>query len=415
MAFTDAKIRGMKAAKERELFWEDGATGLGVRVSPSGIKTFVFMYRFGKKARMMTLGRFPKFGLADAHLKVAKAKALIAKGYDPGSQWVETQKTNRESPSLQELADIYITQWALPRKRARSVQDDRDIMKRNVIPGFGHIKAKDIRKKDIHTILDRVAARGAQTQANRTLALVRKMFNFAVERDILENSPCFGIKPPFKENRRDRVLGEAEMKQFWTGLEKSKMEEGTKIALKLILVTGQRKGEVVQARWDDFNFADKVWTIKSTVAKNDVLHLIPLSRIAISLLDRLKELSDGSQWIVPSPRKGKDAHIGVTAVDHALLRNIESLQTEHFAPHDLRRTAATHMRRIGVARNIVKRIINHVERDVTAVYDRYDCLAEKREALELWSTTLDGIVTGKAGKAGADVIHLSKRRKGTKE
>jgi integrase len=217
------------------------------------------------------------------------------------------------------------------------------------------------------------------------------MFNFAIERDIIESTPCYAVKAPTKENRRDRVLTEEEIKVFWHGLDNASMFEISKLALKLQLVTGQRKGEIVSAEWQDFDLQNRWWTIPAAKAKNNVLHRVPLSLLALQILQELKKHSSGSAWLFPSP-KG-NTHIIATAIDHALRKNLDKFKdAKPFTPHDLRRTAASHMTALGIPRLVVSKLLNHVENSVTAIYDRHSYDKEKREATILWDEKLFAII-----------------------
>jgi integrase len=222
------------------------------------------------------------------------------------------------------------------------------------------------------------------------------MFNFAVERDIITITPCYGVKAPTKETSRDRLLAEEEIKNFWHGLETSNMFEFSKLALKLQLVTGQRKGEIIGAEWDEFDFKNACWTIPASKAKNSNSHLVPLSELALELLQELKTLSSDSKWLFPSHIG--DKHIMPTAIDHALRRNLKNFtDIKPFTPHDLRRTAASHMTALGISRLIVSKLLNHVETSVTAIYDRHSYDKEKRAAVNAWAIKLREIILKNTG------------------
>ncbi|MFQ5432205.1 MAG: tyrosine-type recombinase/integrase [Nitrospinota bacterium] len=171
MVFTDSKLRSLRSKKERFIIWEDGKTGLGVRVSPTGRKSFVYMYRYQNTARMMTMGTYPQIGLASARLKAAQAKGLLSRGTDPGKLWVEVKAKEREAETIRNLADEYLEKWAKPRKR--SWREDERILDYDVLPVWGKKKAKDVRRKDVIKLLDMIVARQAPIMANRTLAVIR--------------------------------------------------------------------------------------------------------------------------------------------------------------------------------------------------------------------------------------------------
>jgi integrase len=388
MRFTDRSIQALKPRAARYVAWKDHGDGLGVRVTPNGKKTFVYMYRAGGRSRMLSLGQYDKLSLADANAAHAKARQLVGKGGDPGEKAVTGRQRALKAPTVAQLAEDYIERWAKPRKR--SWAEDARSLNKDVVPRWGRRKAADITRRDVVALLDDVVARGSPIAANRTLAVVRKMFNFAVSKDLVDTTPCTAVQAPAKENRRDRVLSEDEIHALWNGLESAYMRRPTQLALKLVLVTAQRKGEVLNARWDEIDLDTGWWDIPASKAKNGVHQRVPLSGLAVGLLLELQPLTGKSVWLFPSPR-GTQPMTG-EAVSRALYRNREHLGLDDVTPHDLRRTAASHISSLGVSRTVLMKILNHVDSSVTAVYDRYRYDREKRDAIEAWADLLRGMI-----------------------
>ena len=403
MRMTDVGIRKLKPKAQRYEVWEDGRTGFGVRVAPTRRATFIYMYWLDNKARRMTLGVYGQgpgqLTLAAARVKYAEAKKAVSEGRDPAAESVTKRKAIREAESVGDLIDLYLEKWARPRKR--SAAEDERILHKEVIPAWGNRKAREIKRRDIITLLDRIVDRGAPIQANRTLACVRRMFNWAIERDLLDASPCIRIKAPSPENRRDRALGDDELATFWHGLENAKMSETIRLALKLQLVTAQRKGEVVNAEWAEIDRGNAVWTIPASRAQNNAQHLVPLSPLALGVLDAIKASAPGSTYLFPSPRG--DHPIGGQSVDHALRNNRERIGVDDLSPHDLRRSAATRMAGLGVNRLVLSKVLNHVDRSVTGRYDTFHYTDEKRAALERWGRKLEEIIMGTGATCGPEV------------
>ena len=399
MRFTDKGIAALRPKSERYEVWEDGRTGLGVRVSPKGRKSFVYMYRFNGKARRMGVGTYPLVSLASARVKHSNAKEALSKGIDPGAQQVEQKQAERNAETVADLIDEYLEKWAKPRKR--SADEDERKLNKEVLPIWGRRKAKDITRRDVIKLLDGIVERGAPIQANRTLAVIRKMFNFALSRDIVDATPVAMVKAPAKENQRDRVLSADETRIFWAGLDEAPMSDGIKLALRLELVTAQRKGEIAGAAQAEFDFEEGVWTIPAERSKNGKAHRVPLSPPALELIEGAKALADDSDWLFPSPIT--DGPITPHAVNRALMKAMRptakkptpAIGLENVTPHDLRRTAASGMTSLGINRLVVAKILNHVESGVTAIYDRHGYDAEKRHALEAWASHLEGILFGK--------------------
>ena len=199
---TDAKIRGLSRPKERAFLFEEG-TGFGLRLEPSGTKSFVIWYRFNGKQDGVTLGRYPKLSLSDARARVIKIKQKLERGEDPRIVIKETQRVNRNFYTVGDLCDEYVERHAKVKKK--SWKEDQRILNKDIVPVWNRRKASDIKRKDVIHLLDNIVERGAAIQANRTLAVIRRMFNFALERDILEFSPCNAVKAPAKENIKDRI------------------------------------------------------------------------------------------------------------------------------------------------------------------------------------------------------------------
>jgi integrase len=389
MQFTDKLIKAQKPKTDRYDVREGSGKGFVIRVFPSGQKSWGFIYYFEGKKKRMTFGNYPAMSLAEARKLHTQAVSILANGKDPGTEKQNAKVAACTALTVTNLVAEYLEKWAKPRKR--SWKEDERILQKDVISSWGKRKVKDITRRDIIVLLDKVVDRGSPISANRTLAVVRRMFNFALERDIVEINPCYAIKAPSKENRRDRFLSLGEIKTFWLNLDKTNMSALTKFVLKLQLVTAQRKGEIVSAEWSEIDLDSGWWIIPGDKAKNENHHRVPLSKLSLSLLTKLKAISGQSRWLFPSPKA--DTHLGSTAIDHALRKNLICFEeTEQFTPHDLRRTAASHMTALGISRLVVSKILNHVEGSVTAIYDRHSYDKEKKEALEMWGNKLEEIV-----------------------
>jgi integrase len=402
MKFTDRGIQSLITSEKRYIEWKDGGGGLGIRVTPNGRKTFIFMYRFDGRARMMTLGVYPKTTLADAHQEHANALKLLEKDVDPGEIRVEANQEALKAETVSQLVDEYMEKWAKPRKR--SWKEDKRILDKDVLPAWKHRKAKNITRRDVIILLDSIVDRGAPIAANKTLAVVRKMFNFAISRDIVETSPCTAIPAPSKISQRDRILTSEEIKTFWMNLDKAKMSEESKLALKLQMVTAQRRGEVATIAWDDLDINSGWWTIPTERSKNKLPHRVPLSPQSIKLIDELRKLNPESGWLFPSPRGDKPITPG--SISRAMMKSLDVLGIANLTPHDLRRTSASQMTAMGISRLVVSKILNHVESGITAVYDRHSYDQEKRNALDAWGRQLDTIIKGK--KEDGKVVELKR-------
>ena len=314
MKFTERFIQSLKPKNARYDYREKSGNGFAIRVFPSGEKSWIFLYTFEGRKRRLTLGNYPTMSLNKARQEHRKALSSLADKKDPGLLKMNEKKEARDSSSIIGLIVEYIERWARPNKR--SWAEDQRILMVDVEPIWGKRKAASITRRDVILLLDSIKERGAPIAANRTLACIRRMFNFAIERDIITTTPCAAIKAPSKENQRSRCLTDDEIKLFWYALDAPysaekenkdavRMSPQTRLALKLQLITAQRKGEIIGAEWCDIDLTTGVWTIPAIKAKNNTPHRVPLSPLAIALLNEIKKLSGNSRWLFPAARADK--------------------------------------------------------------------------------------------------------------
>ncbi len=367
-------------------YWDDTIPGFGVRVHHSGRKAYFLRYTAQGKRRRMNLGTYPALPLAQARNKAKEVLGRIATGGDPQVQ----RQADRAAETFGELAAEYLERHAKPKKR--SWKEDERIIGAELLPTWRNRKAKKISRREISDLLDGIVERGAPIMANRTKALISKIFNFGMARDIVEFNPCHGIPMPAKAQQRDRVLDEDEIRRFWRALDG--FEPILAETFKLRLLTAQRGAEVLRMRWEQI--AGDWWTIPAEVAKNGLAHRVPLSPQVQALLSELRELTGGSVWVFASPRK---PGAPLKTVTRAAQRIARAARIENFTSHDLRRTAASQMASMRIPRLVISKVLNHAESGITAVYDRHSYDAEKREALEQWGARLEEIV-GAGGSNG---------------
>jgi integrase len=363
--------------------WDTRLKGFGLRVSRWGRKSWVAMYRHGGRKRRVTIGEYPRLSLADARDMARNILADAAKGGDPATAKLEERKAD----TFEMLAALYIQRYANQHKKPRSVHEDKRIIDRELLPAWRQRKAHDIRRVDVIALLDKIMDRDAPVMANRVKALVSKIFNFALERDIVEVNPAASIASPGAEQKRDRVLSADEVRQIWAAVDKSGGRKAAAL-FKLLLLTAQRKSEVLGMTWDEVDSDSGWWTIAAERSKNHLAHRVPLTPSAMTILRELQSVNS-TGLVFPGGKRGQPlANVAKP------LRQIVSDSGIQFRWHDLRRTAASHMTGIGVLRLVVSKLLNHVEQSVTAVYDRHSYDAEKRAALLKWDRHLSEIISG---------------------
>ena len=428
MRFTDKYILSLKP-QEKMCQVREGE-GFGIRVLPSGVKIWFFIYTLGGKRRQMNLGDYPDISLSDARDRLLDVRREFKDGRDPqeaGFEWhsnperekreaAKTAEEERKNPTVKLLSEDYMTRHAKINKRESSWKEDERLLEKNILPLWGNRKATSIRKRDCVALLDTYLDRPAL--CHNILKLTRKMFNFAVEKDILEFSPFTGVKAPVQINHRERVLSEDEVRAFWTTeLPKASMSAEVKGILKLALLTGQRVGEIcgickgeIDGNW---------WTIPAERTKNGVTHRVHLTKSALDVLT--EQVGD---YYFPSPKNGlpdengvpQYCHIDENAVAYAIRRNLKNykprrpikgktvsmvkvaedrkMEMEHFTPHDLRRTCATFLAQLGCSDEVIDAVLNHKKTGVIKIYNRHKYDLEKQKALEAWERKLLCIITG---------------------
>ena len=387
MRFSDRYVDSLKPRDKRFAVFEDNARGrgtLGLRVTPKGVKTWVHFYKLDGRKRMTTLGRYPEMTVAEAHAIFGQAGLAVARGQDPAHVAKTERIRRRGALNVADLAEVYLERWARPRKR--SWREDERILRHDVLPALGQMKSEDVERRHIVEILDAIVERGAPIVANRTLAVVRKMYGFGIERELVVRNPCEGVSPPAPERRRQRVLGDDELRVLLAALPATTMWTPTQLAMLFLLTTAQRCTEVVTMRWSQVDQASGWWTIPAERAKNGMAHRVPLSAQSAQILELARRHHLGGDAVFPSRRDG--GPMVATAVARGVARNREAVGIEHFTPHDLRRTAASQMTSLGIGRLVVSKVLNHAERGVTAVYDRHSYDGEKVEAMERWGVKL---------------------------
>lgn len=413
MKFTDSFIKSLKP-QEKKLYVRE-ARGFAIRVLPSGVKTWLYIFTFEGKRTEMNLGHYPAVSLSDARTKYNEAYELLKRGINP-AELAETEKEERRKAlTVADLIEEFIEKYVKKRKVDRSVYDDTRTLNKDVLPAWGRLKAKDVRRRDAILLLEDIAER-APGQARNVLKVTRKMFNFALEREVVELNPFTGITaatiPGIAPQKGTRVLNSEEVRRVWEKLEDPTLSGSSEIrrCLKLILVTGQRPGEVIGMHRREID--GRWWTIPGARTKNDRDHRVYLTNTALELI------GGAGEYVFPSP-KG-DGAMRENALAHMLRDNFyfplkasngkpmlgedgkpkteNLLGVEHFVPHDLRRTCRTFLAAIGIHGDHAEAILNHKKQGVEAVYNLYEYDKEKQAALEKWERKLLDIVTGETGR-----------------
>jgi len=364
-----------KSGEGRRTYWDKNLSGFGLRVTETGHKTWVLAYRREGRLRWYTIGTYPPLSLADAR-ELAKDKLADAqKGKDPAGEKQEL----REAETFKVLADRYLSEWAARHKKESSAREDKRNIERSLLPEWGNRRANQVARRDVIALVDGIAARGAAIHANRILALISKIFNFAIGKEVVEANPAHLVPKPGKERRRDRVLSHNEIRAIWRSVEPESREAAALI--RILLLSGQRRGEVRGMRWSEIDLEQGWWTIPAERTKNKLTHRVPVLGEVRRILEALSQARGGkTDFVFP----GRSGNAPMASPQKLLARIIKRCGVK-FRVHDMRRTVGTGLAGLGVDRTVLKKVLNHSEKgDVTAIYDRHGYDDEKRAALAKW-------------------------------
>lgn len=391
---TDVFLRKMRPPEQAQIdVWDRWIPGFGVRCSRAGTKTFVLVYRVRGKWRRMSLGRYPNLKLAEARKRADAALREISAGRDPQAAKGTTRSTAPDS--FDATVETFIATYCKQQNRASTAAETERMLRSVFVPIWQRRSVRDVAKTDVLDVLRGIMERGMPSAARHAFATIRKFFNWCVEQEMIETSPCLTIKPPAKANSRDRVLNDAELAVIW----RASAEEGYPFGpiVQLLALTAQRRGEVVGMRWDELQLemAEPVWTIPAKRTKNNRPHVVPLTPAAVAIIKALPRFT--SEFVFPARGKPEQAYSGYSKGKRAV---DASADLHDWTLHDLRRTAATGMARASVPPHVVERILNHVSgtfKGVAGVYNRFGYLPEMREALLAWEAHIKKLTPQGAG------------------
>ena len=381
---TAKKLEKLRATGKQTDYFDQGANlpGFGIRVSAAGRKVWFLMYRVNGKLKRGTVGTNPPMGLDTA--RQAARRQLLGVQVDEADPQA-AKKARRSADTFDALAERYIEDYAKPHK-ATWDEDARQI-RTMCLPRWKGKAALDITRADVRELLRDVAKKRGGVTANRLRALLSKLFRWAVSQDYLPANPASELPKLAKETGRERVLTDDEIRGFWQTAHEAE-NPAIGLWLKLRLLTGQRGETLLKMQWADVDLERQSWEIPGSDMKARNPHVVPLSPTVCELLTTAKgaHAADKLPKYVLAGGRARRLRLGVT----------DLVGLENFQPRDLRRTCATGMARCGTPRFIVARVLGHVDRSVTGVYDRFEYFWEKRVALDAWARRVNQILKGEA-------------------
>ena len=392
MKLTQVRIEGLKCPPEKRdvLVFDDEQRGLGVRVTASGSKTFLAQYAFHGQKRRIPLGSCSGVSLAKARDAVRAIMGDVAKGIDPAAERKKAAAEARVKAAHEALTlSALLSDWQalhLASKRPRYASEAVRAV-RNAFPRYLDLPAADLDRAIAVKTLDAMARKGSASMAARTAAYGKAAYGWAVKRGAVSVNPFLNL-PVAPTPRRERVLFDDELAALWRATDGAGPFNGI---MRLLLLTGQRREEVAGMTWTELSNDLSTWTIPANRAKNAATHIVPLSAPAQELLRGVHRFGElvfpGLRGAFNGWSKAKtalDAKSGVT----------------NWRLHDLRRTAATGLQRLGVRLEVTEQVLNHVSGSragIVGVYQRHDFASEKRAALEAWGEHALAIINGLRG------------------
>ena len=379
---TELLVKRQRPAAAPFLIWDTKQAGLVLRVQPTGHRSWYCVYRHHARPRWHRLGNVDAIGLADARMLAAEIMLQAAKGLDPAAE----KKAERSRGTFEELATRYVEEHA--KRHNKSWRQADALIRRHLLLRWGKLQAASISRSDVKAVMARIEA---PVVANQTLAAASAVFTWAIKEELIASNPCRGVdRNPTKS--RERVLADSEMPLFWSAFDNSGLVVGT--ALKIILLTGQRPGEVAHMRRE--HIKDGWWTMPGEPVpglhwpgtKNAQGHRVWLAAPVQALL---AEIGDGDMGFVFHGGRGGPIH----DLTEAMRAICAKLGAERATPHDLRRTFSTTVAALGFGRDALNRVTNHREGGIASVYDRHGYAEENKRVMEAVAARIMTLVEGR--------------------
>lgn len=404
---TDMEIRSWIKSGER---FEQRSDGDGLYIcfrENYAIPVWKLRYRIAGKARILNMGSYRNVSLADARKLAKELRARVSLGYDVADEKRQRKseagakiEAQRAALNVGQLADEYFERMILGRWKHPNIVRSR--IEKDIKPAIGKMALADVEPKHIDDMLQGIVKRGAPTMANDVLRWVRRMFDYAIKRQMVKYNPAAAFDladAGGKEESRERALSRAELAALLAAMKTAKgFSKENELAVKLLLVLAVRKSELLGAPWEEFDLDAAVWHLPAIRTKTGQAIDIPLPAIVVGWLQDLQRLADGSKWVLPARKMQSRMvpHINEATIGVALGKVKHGLPP--FTVHDFRRTARTHLAALGVAPHVAERCLNHKLKGVEGIYNRHDYFEERKDALETWARLLVNLEEGDTGK-----------------
>lgn len=371
-------------------------SGLSMRVFQNGRACFQYRYMVpgSKNKKRYVYGDYPNISLEKARELHAEAKKQVRSGIDINAEKaVLTQKRIAE-PTIAEMFERYKVDYLST--KLKNPRQTIYYFAKDVLPAIGPMKVSDVKRANLTDLLMKVVRRGAPKGANKLLSMLKIFLRYCMESGVIEQNPADMISKKFiggTEKPVERALSVDEVKIFWQKIDNGPFSRQAILVLKLLLLTGQRIGEVCNAEWSEIDLNTNIWTIPAEKNKTATEQKVYLHSESLACFNELKSLAGKSRFVVQSPYTGKgEIPLNTNSVSFALRAHADYFGFEKtFTAHDLRRTVATHMNEIGIMPHIVEKVLNHKLRGMMATYNRAEYWEERVKALEIWQEKIKQI------------------------
>jgi integrase len=390
MKFIDSYIKNLMS--EASWFEKIETSGLGIRVMPSGNKSWFYRFSLNGKRQKMSLGKYPAISLKQARELLVKAQSLKEQGINP----IENAKVEKlkEDNTFSKLIQSWYENYAVKnRKQPKPIKYQ---IESEILPLLGNTALDKLQTKDITFALDKIVQRGAPIHANRILSTIKQVLNYAVSRGYIQHNPATNIRSRDIggiEKPRERVLSPIEIRAVWKFLECDlcQMSSSARLAIKIIILTGVRTGEIRLAQWHQFNFEQSIWTIPPEHSKGAITVKIHLSELTKKILFQFKKESD-STFVIPGITNALP--MSKDALPRAIKRIQPRVGIPEWTAHDLRRTFATQLgESLNVDPVVIEKCLGHKMPRIMATYNKNEMLPQRKEALDAWANHIATLIS----------------------
>lgn len=416
---TDIQIRAWIKSGER---FEQRADGDGLYLSfrqTFAVPKWLFRYRFNGRQRVMSIGSYSSVSLAKAREAARELSAKVALGHDVAGEKQERKReaiakieAEKAAWTVARLCDEFFERVILPKWKHADIVRRR--IENDIKPCLGKMKAEDVKPRDVDVMLQQIIKRGAPTVANDVLRWTKRIFDFAIKRQVVMFNPAsaFGLDDAGgKEESRNRWLTREEIINLFVAMREmlGRFSVENLYAVRLLLLLAVRKEELIAAPWSEFDLDGAVWHLPAERTKTSSAIDIPLPALAVETLRELHRLANGSSYVFPARKMQHRMipHIDLNTLNAALAKHIRPRLKDvpNFTIHDFRRTARTHLAALGVDPFVAERCLNHKVKGVEGIYNRHDYFDERKAALNAWAGLLAQL---EAGKPDYNVVQLKR-------